>query len=125
MPEVLKMLGIETRENFNIEESAMNPHHFNDDYLLINSRGNIMEYANIVEILRGVYTIEKLPWKPTEDDPYFFVMASGSINESIWSGHVVDYSLFNTNNCFRTTEEITDEIKQQILSEMKGKYDNE
>ena len=125
MPEVLKMLGVEVGEEFNIEESAMGPYHFDDDYLLINSRGNLMEYANIVEIMRGVYTIEKLPWKPNKDDIYFFITESGYITSSQFFLRTFDYNSYNAGNCFRTAEEITPEIKQRILREMKGKYEND
>ena len=124
MPEVLKMLGIEVGEKFYILGSLMSPFSFNANYQLIDKDGDITN-DRIKGLLTGESAIEKLPWKPNEDDPYFFVMASGSINESSWSGHVVDYSLFNTNNCFRTSEEITPEIKKRILREMKEKYENE
>ena len=124
MPEVLKMLGVEVGEKFILKNKNFNPHHFSDDFILLDSTGGHCNH-HISYVLIGEVKVEKLPWKPKEDDPYFFVMANGSINESSWSGHVVDYSLFNTNNCFRTAEEITPEIKERILREMKEKYENE
>ena len=125
MPEVLKMLGIEVGEKFNIEESTMNPYHFDDDYILINSRGNLMEYANIVKIMRGAFTIEKLPWKPKDGHSYYCIDEDGENKYCIWRGSDMSYYRYNSGNCFQTVEEITDEIKQRILSEMKEKYENE
>ncbi|MDD3123935.1 MAG: hypothetical protein PHC62_10600 [Candidatus Izemoplasmatales bacterium] len=51
--------------------------------------------------------------------------AIGVIRSTNWLGYAVDYYYYNARNCFRTEEEITDEIKQRILQEMKGKYEND
>ena len=84
-----------------------------------------MEFQNITQILRGVIEIEKLPWKPKEGECYYAVLHNGSIDFFRWGSKWPHYYCYNSGNCFRTKEEITPEIKQRILSEMKGKYEND
>jgi len=122
MPEVLKVLGVEIGEIFNIKELVLNPYYFDDECILINSRGDNMGYTTIVELIRGVFTIEKLPWKPKEGEYYWCVTADEDSTKVMWRGYMRDFYSYNAGNYFRTAEEITPEIKERILREMKGKY---
>ena len=127
MPEVLKMLGVEVGEKFNINPLIDSPYHFDEDYILVNKNGHNVDDDKVVQILilTGVLEIEKLPWKPKEGCEYYTILSTGIINRVEFEGYKKDYYNYNAGNCFRTAEEITDEIKQRILQEMKGKYENE
>jgi hypothetical protein len=125
MPEVLKLLGVEVGEKFNLVGSSSNPFHFNKDYDLYDDEGNYASLFNVSCILRGTIEIEKLPWKPKDGEAYCIVTSDDGVIHTVWWGYSDDYYRYNAGNCFRTTEEITPEIKQRILNEMKGKYEND
>lgn len=125
MPEVLDMLGVEVGEKFNIKPLIGNPYHFDEDCILVNKNGHNVDDDKIIQILTGAYEIEKLPWKPKDGENYWCVIANGDKVKVLWCGYMKDFYLYNAENCFRTHEDITDEIKQRILSEMKGKYEND
>ena len=126
MPEVLKMLGVEVGEKFNINPLIDSPYHFDEDYILVNKNGHNVDDDKVVQILilTGVLEIEKLPWKPKDGENYWCVIANGDKVKVLWCGYMKDFYLYNAGNCFRTHEEITGEIKNRILSEMKGKYES-
>lgn len=124
MPKVLEILGVEVGELFNIKGFAMNPYQFDEEYNLIDMEFYVRN-GFIRGLIIGKYEIEKLPWKPKEEETYRYVDSFGKIAERYWTHDSGDYYRFNSGNCFRTSEEITDEIKQRILQEMKGKYEND
>lgn len=127
MPKVLEMLGVEVGEKFNIKNSAFNPHHFDEDYCITDKdRDKVNGIYYIVTLLNGKDEIEKLPWKPKEDDEYYIVCENENIVKCRWSSRNTNsFYRYNAGNCFKTKEEITPEIKQRILQEMKGKYEND
>ena len=126
MPEVLKMLGVEVNERFNIKNSAFNPNYFDEDYCIKDKDGDKVNSTYYIEkLLNGKDEIEKLPWKPKEGDRYYFIGSNGLIDSWNWSGVMVDHYCYNAGNCFKTRDEITNEIKQRVLQEMKGKYEND
>lgn len=132
MPEVLKMFDVEADEEFKIDfsngEGRLSHFSYKFDtsnencHLIRSDDTNYDEY--LIQLLSGQYMIKKQPWKPKEDDCYYFVDAEGGLSSTDWSNHVYDYNLYNTNNCFRTKEEITSGIKELILKEMKEKYED-
>jgi len=124
MPKVLEMLGLEVEELFNIIGADCNPYLFDEEYNLLDAEYYIRN-GFIRGLIIGKYEIEKLPWKPKEGELYHCVLHNGTIVFHIWNLKWYDYYCYNSGNCFRTREEITDEIKQRILSEMKGKYEND
>lgn len=46
-------------------------------------------------------------------------------NSYVWDGADVDYMRYAFRNCFRTKEEITEEVMGKIVNEIKSKYENE
>ena len=126
MPEVLKMFGVEVEEFFKIKPLIGNPYYFNQHYVLINKNGHQVDDDKIMRILTGDFEIEKIPWKPKEDDEYYIVCENENIVKCRWSSRNTNsFYRYNAGNCFKTKEEITPEIKQLILQEMKGKYEND
>jgi len=127
MPKVLEMLGLEVEELFNIIGADCNPYLFDEEYNLLDAEYYIRN-GFIRGLIIGKYEIEKLPYKPKSGDVYFIVKHEGTDLDRvgcIWVGDYIDYYCYNAGNCFRTAEEITDEIKKRILQEMKGKYEND
>ena len=127
MPEVLKMLGLEVGEKFNVERFVSSPFHFNENYDLVDKDDYFINEL-IKLLLSKEVELEKLPYKPKNGDVYFIVKHEGTgidRDGCVWVGDYIDYYCYNAGNCFKTAEEITDEIKQRILSEMKGKYEND
>lgn len=85
---------------------------------------------NIIAALRNlagcfINEISAKPWKPTRMEGYYYVDCNGVKNRDCWNGCSIDYCHFNTGNCFKTEEEITPEIIEKILKEMKGKYESQ
>lgn len=119
MNEVAKILGVYLEESFDIE-GCINPYHLSEKGLI---NGNGMENGHILQLIlaNGLDIIRK-PFKPKRGETYYYVGGDRIIDSSGWSNHIMDYYLFNAGNCFRTEEEITDEIKERIVKEMKGKY---
>ena len=126
MPEVLKMLGVEVGEEFNVANWCSNPYKFDKNYELRTKYNSAVESSNLFNLLKGICEIEKLPWKPKEDDEYYIVCENENIVKCRWSSRSTNsFYRYNAGNCFKTKEEITPEIKQLILQEMKGKYEND
>lgn len=125
MPKVLEMFNLEVGEKFNLEPLLNSPYHFDKDYILVNRDEVNVDDALIMSILTGECEIEKLPWKPKEGEFYHCVLHNGSVDFHRWNLKWYDYYCYNSGNCFKKKEEITDEIKQRILQEMKGKYEND
>ena len=125
MPKVLEMLGVEVGEKFNIKPLIGNPYHFDEDCILVNKNGHDVDDDKIIQILTGAYEIERLPWKPKDGEFYHCVLNDGRVDLHLWKSKWYDYYCYSYGNFFRTAVEITDEIKQRILQEMKGKYEND
>ena len=131
MPQVLEMLGVEVGEVFDIFYPDFGvifdtDYQFsldeNDDLILKNkycSHNNVI----FIEILKGARLIQKRPWKPAPGKKYYVVDNEGCVMPEWFIGHVADYYYFNAGNAFKTKEEITPEVIEQILAEMKGPYD--
>ena len=124
MPDILKILGVEVEEEFNIPGFCNNPYHFREeDYALSNNNGYYASDTTLLELLTGGGgKIEKLPWKPKKGQEYYTVLSTGMINRIEFEGYKKDYYNYNAGNCFKTEEEITPKIIGQILIEMKKKY---
>lgn len=124
MPKVLEMLGVKVNETFNIKGFNLNPYQFDEEYNLIDMEFYVRN-GFIRDLIIGKYEIEKPPWKPKDGEFYHCVLHNGSVDLRIWNLKWYDYYCYNSGNCFRTKKEITPEIKERILQEMKGKYENE
>ena len=125
MPKVLKILGVEVGEGFKVDGLFDSPYYFDEYGVLINCKGKAVQ-NRLLTILSGGYEIKKLPWKPKEDDEYYIVCENENIVKCRWSSRSTNsFYRYNAGNCFKTKEEITPEIKQLILQEMKGKYEND
>ena len=116
MAEVAKMLGVELGEEFEIV-FPNNPN-CHATAVLYESGPNIQKHnlANqdfwhltaLTNILNGNYTIKRKPWKPNDEERYWYVDERGRI----WSDYFDYYSCtshcmnyYKLGNCYRTREE--------------------
>jgi len=126
MPEVLEMLNLEVGEKFNIKGIGCDGVFFDEEHHITLKNTFLNEDSVLYCLIRGIYEIEKLPYKPKYNEVYYIVNSFGEITQCRWlKCNSNQYYRYNAGNCFRTKEEITEEIKQRILSEMKGKYEND
>lgn len=79
-------------------------------------------WSNIfVDLLRGVYTIEKLPWKPKNGDEYYYVTLYYTPEIELTrfdSENPFEIALYKCGWIFRTKEE-AESNKERVLKEMK------
>lgn len=125
MPEVAKMLGVGIGEEFNIIDSdcgevSAGTYKFTEKHL----ENVFREEAPfiLIRLLWGDYTIEKLPWKPKEDEKYWFVTVGASCAYVVW--HAFSYSSeielyrLKMGNCFRTEEDANAGI-EEVLAKLE------
>ena len=117
MPEIMKMLGVEYNEKFQLDnygtESAKgNLFCFNENNgLLMVYPDGVSCSANelVYGILCGYYKIVKLPWKPKGDEKYWsisFVKNRYPYVESyIWNGDDTDFFKLKLGMVYRTQAE--------------------
>lgn len=122
MEEVAKLLGVAIGEKFNIVESNIEQYYLDGEYGLINYNNGICN-DGLIKLLTGKNTIEKLPFRPEFEEYYFCISMGETIFRSIWVNYTEDYYRYNTKNCFRTKEEITQEDIDRVIKEMKGPYE--
>ena len=124
------MLGVELGEEFSLKNNKTNE--LNECRYKITQEEGIMysidrekwvRSAVIMSIINGSYSVVKLPWKPKNDEKFWYY--SETINQATyhkWSFGNYDLCLWKLGNCFRTEEEAEakgKEIVEQIMKEYK------
>lgn len=114
MPEIMKMLGVEYGEKFQLDpygtESAKgNLFYFNENngLLMVYPDGVSCDANGLVYgILCGYYKIVKLPWEPKEDEQFYRPnIICKAVSNELWSGSTLNYSLKALGMIYRTREE--------------------
>ncbi len=129
MEQVAKMLGVEIGEEFELAGSSFK-------YKLSEDKGVLYynafyerwfnDFGVLNRILVGSREIVRKPYKPKYKERYYYVGAGGCVISTIFDDNaVIHYYNFNCGNCFRTAEEITEEMKRGIVKKMKEKYESE
>lgn len=126
---VAEILGVEIGEKFRLSyvDSRIDSGHgvcYLSEYGLIVSTGFVEDYT-LRRLLMGAIVIEKIPWKPMLNQSYWFVNSFGEIRNDVFANISVSYYRFNVGNVFKTEQEITLEITERILKDMKGDYKND
>lgn len=124
------MLGVELGEEFSLKNNKTNE--LNECRYKITQEEGIMysidrekwvRSAVLMSIINGSYSVVKLPWKPKNDEKFWYY--SETINQATyhkWSFGNYDLCLWKLGNCFRTEEEAEakgKEIVEQIMKEYK------
>ena len=127
---IAEMLGVELGEEFSLKNNKTNE--LNECRYKITQEEGIMysidrekwvRSAVLMSIVNGSYSVVKLPWKPKNDEKYWYY--SETINQATyhkWSFGNYDLCLWKLGNCFRTEEEAEakgKEIVEQIMKEYK------
>ena len=59
----------------------------------------------LAELLSGAIEIKHLPFKPQNEEDYFFVdFLNGEIIRTVWTSDIFDYYCYNAGNCFKSSE---------------------
>lgn len=113
MPEVAKMLGVELDEEFEVPEYPTRTFRITIDGIEGFKNGEWSRAGvNLVifeKLLTGEYIIKRKPWKPKDDEVYWFVDEEGKAWSNNWCEN--DYCLsdyinyYKLGNCYRTKEE--------------------
>lgn len=82
MLEVAKMLGVEIGEKFNIvgndgDSIEFSPYKITEEKF-VNNMG-VKCPSTFTALLCGNYTLQKRPWRPKDDDEYWFVELDGDV----------------------------------------------
>lgn len=123
MPEVARMLGVEIGEEFEIlleTGSALDvgPYKFTSKTIL-DRDGEEIDGFLVIDLLNGIGTIQKSPWRPTEGEPYWIVLPDGSVCSNYFYKDDANYlALLNIGNCFPS-----EEAAKTAVPEMLAKFE--
>jgi hypothetical protein len=124
IPMIAKELGVEVGEKFKVTGYG-GTYSFKENGLCYYDKQRkewtLAEDYVLVDILRGVEEIEKLPFEPKEGEKYFVVSIVGkSVCHYLWDGTTTDYCFKACGNCFRTEKE-AEAHKYEIYEKLTGK----
>ena len=109
MAEVAKMLGVELGEEFEVNENKSKKFRFIENRFEFFTSGSWVCDANAAfeldNLLSGVHTIKRKPWKPKIGENYWVIVPDGDISEYAWLDSLDDNSNYKLGNCYRTREE--------------------
>lgn len=125
--QVAEMLGIELNEEFDINYMLSYRYMLTEDGLKFKDKSSDawLGYSSPVlsKLLRGDYSIVKLPWKPKADEFYYYYSPYAGITcQQRWVNTSSDYCMWKLGNCFRTREEAETkgkEIMEKIEKEFR------
>ena len=111
--QVVKMLGVEFGEKFEINENKNWICSFTDKQFEVSNKNKTYVNANLGEhvlscLITGTYTVKRKPWKPKdEDDDFWYVDADRAVCRfSHFCSKDADYmNYYKLGNCYRTKEE--------------------
>ena len=123
MPEVARMLGVEIGEEFDILDSegcvkGIGPYMFTNEDIINGDGGRAHDWL-LLYLLYGKNTIQKRPWRPKDDDEYWFVELDGDVQYSyFYKDNESDLASLNMGNCFPT-----EEAAEAAVPEMLAKFE--
>lgn len=88
---IAEMLGVELEEEFKVSDMKIFTFKFTEDDGLMFKYGTNEDYMPssliLTKLLRGDYSVVKLPWKPEFNEPYWFYEMRGIWGYRTWSGN--------------------------------------
>lgn len=116
MKEVAKLLGVRLDEFF--EVSVVGNPQLRCICRLTHSGLDIMcppdawwdTRPTLLRLLLGKDEIIKKPYNPFPDQSYCYIGIDGRVEEAVCDADVLDMMYYKIGNCFRTREEVTQEI---------------
>lgn len=107
LPEIARMLGVEIGEEFEILLETggaldVDPYKFTSKTIL-DRNGEEIDGFLVIDLLNGIGTIQKSPWRPKEGDTFFYVLTNGEIQKYVFEiDNIHTLMLFSFGNCFPT-----------------------
>lgn len=133
--DVAKMFGLELEEEFKINPITNNLFMFTKGGLMFRNIHDV-DWNNgfsavLTGLLRGNYTVEKLPFKPRRGDEYYYYsIVTKEPLRKIWANSTTDFLFWKTGNCFRTRIEagekgkaIMKDIVKEFINSVGTTYD--
>lgn len=111
----MKDNGLVVGQRFNITNSNLDHTFSNDKYYLDDIRGHLLlhkendvaTYAQyLCYLLRGEWKVKHLPWKPKQNETYYFIFGDGQVSSTRF--HLKtgpDLYRYQHKNCFPTYEQ--------------------
>lgn len=124
MPKVVKMLGIQIDEPFDVIikngiASPCGPFYFDENWKIRDNNDGIVPYWLLEKILSGKYILQKRSWRPKDGDVFYYVLTNGKIEEYIFvNDNIHTLMLFSFGNCF-PTKEVAEAEKPEILEKFE------
>lgn len=109
IPEVAKMLGVEIGEEFEILLETggaldVGPYKFTSKTIL-DRDGEEIDGFLVIDLLNGIGTLQKRPWRPKDKEQYWYVNTDGKVDTTtLYVTNSYDLALLNMGNCFPTKE---------------------
>lgn len=124
--QVAEMLGVALNEEFDINYMLSYRYMLTEDGLKFKDKSSVtwLGYSSPVlsKLLRGDYSIVKLPWKPKADGLYYYYSPYAGITcQYRWLNTSSDYCMWKLGNCFRTKEEAETKGKE-IMEQIEKEY---
>lgn len=124
--QVAKMLGVELNEEFDVNYMNGYRYQLTEDGLMFKDKLSTtwLGYSSPIlsKLLRGDYSIVKLPWKPKNGEHYYvYSTYHKTVIETNWLGVTEDLLYWNIGNCFRTREEASKKGKE-IMEKIEKEY---
>lgn len=109
MKQIAKMLGVELGEKFKIQAGKI----LVDEELFVITEGGIRDMDGtsrndgiLPNLLMGVFTVKKLPWKPKNGEAYYYIDTDDKVTYEIFDpSFVYDIALYKLGKLYRTREE--------------------
>nr|DAE13784.1 MAG TPA: hypothetical protein [Podoviridae sp. ctza028] len=124
--QVAKMLGVELNEEFDVNYMNGYRYQLTEDGLMFKDKLSTtwLGYSSPIlsKLLRGDYSIVKLPWRPKNGEHYYvYSTYHKTVLETNWQGVTEDLLYWNIGNCFRTREEARKKGKE-IMEKIEKEY---
>lgn len=124
--QVAKMLGVDLKEEFKIKYAngvvCDEPYKITVDGLFYKNEFGWIRSIFLNSIIAGDLEIVKLPWKPNDDEFYYYYSpCTGITYQERWMNTSSDYCMWKLGNCFRTREEAETKGKE-IMEAIEKEY---
>lgn len=126
--QIAEMLGVELGEEFKVSITEAFVYKITENGLRSRYHTNLKWVESppvtLTNLLRGDYSIVKLPWKPKEGEQYFYcsILGKSIVVSTNWACFNSDLCRWKCGNCFRTKEEARTKGKE-IMEQIKKEYE--
>lgn len=124
--QIAEMLGVQLNEKFMLKgtDNRIRPriYKITDKGLFYEFDEKWLEGYNLFAIFQGDLKIVKLPWKPNEDEFYYYYSPYAGITcQQRWVNTSSDYCMWKLGNCFGTKAEAETKGKE-IMEKIEKEY---